>query len=146
MPTTAKLVAAAWFAAIGWLAANAHIPALGPEPQYGFFREITAFIGLLCGWLVMGRLTGGGMIEALGNGLRTSVTLAFLAVLLFSVWEMIGESMKMRYGGPMDAVLGAVKLMLANFRDMGTVGVLGVLILGGIIGGMLAEWAHRKWR
>lgn len=146
MPTTAKLVAAAWFAAIGWLAANAHVPALGPEAQVGLFREICAGIGFLCGWLVMGRLVGGGLIEALGNGLRTSVTLAFFALLLFAIIEMVGESMKMRYDGPMGAVLGVFQLMLEQAQLMLTVGVLGVLVLGGCLGGVITEGAHRKWR
>ena len=146
MPTAAKLVAAVCFAAVGWLAANAHIPALTPGAAVGAFREITALIGLLIGWALMGNLVGKGYGEAAGSGLRTSVTLVFFALLGFSTYHMILQSTKMVYDGPMDAVLGIFDFMMENGRAMLTVGVLGTLGIGGMLGGMAAEWASRRWR
>ncbi|MEZ5796482.1 MAG: TrgA family protein [Paracoccaceae bacterium] len=146
MPTAAKLVAAVVFAIIGWLAANAHIPALGESAAFGAFREITAGIGLLVGWMVMGNLVGHGYRDAIGAGLRSSVTLVFFALLGFSIYHMVMQSTKMVYDGPMDAVLGVFQYMMENGRAMLTAGVLGVLVIGGILGGVLAEWASRRWR
>ncbi|AWD23152.1 TrgA family protein [Fuscovulum blasticum] len=147
MPTAAKLVAALWFALVGWLAANAHVPTLGQGASVGLFRELTALLGLVIGWRVMGRLVGQGYAQAMGSGLRTSVTLAFFALLLFSIYLMIKSSFVVNgYDGPMDAVLGAFEIMLEQGRKMLTIGVLGVLILGGIIGGLVAEAAARRWR
>ncbi len=147
MPTAAKLVAALWFALVGWLAANAHVPTLGQGASVGLFRELTALLGLVIGWRVMGRLVGQGYAQAVGSGLRTSVTLAFFALLLFSIYLMIKSSFVVNgYDGPMDAVLGAFEIMLEQGRKMLTIGVLGVLILGGIIGGLVAEAAARRWR
>lgn len=148
MPTAAKLVAALCFAAVGWLAANAHVPALGPDASVGPFRELTALLGLIIGWRVMGNLVGQGYGEAMGSGLRTSVTLAFFALLLFCTYLMVMKSITTNaYGAsPMAAVLDIFKLMMEQARKMLTVGVLGVLILGGVIGGAAAEWARRRWR
>jgi len=146
MPTAAKLVAAVFFALVGWLAANAHVPSLGENPAVGYFREITALIGLVTGWRVMGNLAGQGYGEAMGAGLRTSVTLAFFALLVFATWLMVGESMKMRYDGPMAAILGVFTIMMEQARNMLTVGVMGVLILGGLLGGAASEWAKRRWK
>jgi hypothetical protein len=146
MPTTAKLVAAAFFAVIGWLAANAHIPALGENAAIGYFREISALIGLVVGWSVMGSLVGQGYADAVGSGLRTSVTLAFFALLIFSTVLMFRETTRMTYDGPMEAVLGVFELMLEHGRKMLTPGVLGVLVVGGALGGVLTEWAARRWR
>ena len=146
MPTAAKLVAALSFALVGWLAANAHIPALGAGAAYGAFREITAGIGLVVGWTVMGGVVGQGYAQAAGSGLRTSVTLVFFALLGFSTYHMILQSTKMVYDGPMDAVLGIFDYMMENGAEMATVGVLAVLGLGGMLGGMASEWACRRWR
>jgi hypothetical protein len=146
MPTAAKLVAAICFAAIGWLAANAHIPALGENAAYGLFREITAVIGALVGWLVMGGLVGQNYGEAAGSGLRTSVTLVFFALLVFSTYGMLQNASKMVYDGPMDAVLAIFQLMMENGREMLTVGVLTLLIGGGMLGGVVTEWSSRRWR
>lgn len=146
MPTAAKLVAAVWFALIGWLAANAHIPALGESAAYGAFREVTALIGFIVGWRVMGALVGQGYPDAIGTGLRTSVTLVFFALLGFSTYHMVQQSTKMVYDGPMEAVLGVFQFMVENGRDMLTVGVLGTLAIGGVLGGIVTEWASRRWR
>jgi hypothetical protein len=86
------------------------------------------------------------MSAAMGFGVRTSVTIAVWALLGFSIYEMILRSMKMRYDGPMDAVLGVFALMLERGQMMLTPEVLGVLFTGGVLGGMLAEWAGRQWR
>ena len=148
MPTAAKLVAALWFAALGWLAANAHVPALGENASVGWFRELTGLLGLLVGWRVMGNLAGGGYVDAIGSGLRSSVTLAVLALLLFSAYLMVMKSMGSNaYGAdPMVAVLDVFRILLDQARRMATVGVLGVLGLGGVAGGVVTEWAKRHWR
>lgn len=146
MPTSTRLVAALWFAAVGWLAANAHIPALGEGARIGTFREITAVIGLFCGWLVMGRLAGRGYVESVNGGVRSSATLAFFALLGFSTWLMLGEALRKRYEGPMEAVVGIFRLMGEHVRAMATVEEIGILLLGGVAGGILAEWVFRRWR
>ncbi|MDQ2065064.1 TrgA family protein [Xinfangfangia sp. CPCC 101601] len=146
MPTTAKLVAALFFAAIGWFAANAHIPALGEQAYFGRFREITALIGLLVGWYTMGSLVGQSYADAVGSGLRTSVTLVFFALLIFATYLMYGQTQKMIFDGPLEAALGVFENMLDQGRKMLTPGVLGVLIIGGAVGGMLTEWTARRWR
>lgn len=146
MPTTTRLVSALWFAAVGWLAANAHVPSLGENAQIGAFREITALIGLLSGWLVMGRLAGRGWVESVNGGVRCSVTLAFSALLGFSAWLMLGEALRKRYEGPMEAVVGIFGLMAEQIRAMVTVEEIGILLAGGVLGGILAEWVFRRWR
>jgi len=146
MPTAAKLFAAFAFAAVAFFAAELFKPAMPEGTQFGLFSVICAVIGLLNGWIVMGSLVGRGMWAAMGFGVRTSVTIAVWALLGFSIYEMILRSMKMRYDGPMDAVLAAFALMLERGQMMLTPEVLGVLFTGGVLGGMLAEWAGRQWR
>ncbi|MGA0540238.1 TrgA family protein [Neotabrizicola sp. VNH66] len=146
MPTSAKLAAALWFAAMGWLAANAHVPALGPDAQIGWFREITAAIGLVCGWTISGRLAGGTWTDAVNNGLRTTVSMAVLALLGFSIMFMVKESLRMRYDGPMDAVVGVFTLMIEHAQKMLSVGVIGVLLIAALGGGLLTEAVFRRWR
>ena len=147
MPTAAKLVAALCFAAVGWLAANAHVPALGENAAVGLFRELTALIGLIAGWRVLGNRVGRGTGEAVGAGLLTSVVLVFFALLLFAIYLMFQRALTAQpYDGPMDAVLGVFAIMMDQGRKMLTVGVLGVLVLGGVLGGAAAEWARNRWR
>jgi hypothetical protein len=145
MPTAAKLVAAVMFAAVGFLAAQAYVPSLPEGTQIGFLREICAGLGLVIGWFVMGRLVGKGYVEAVGFGIRTSVTLMFWAVLGFSIYEMILRSTKMMYDGPMEALLGVFDLVIYYGKMMGSPEFIGTLLIGGVLGGIAAEWAGRRW-
>jgi hypothetical protein len=145
MPTAAKLLAAVAFAIVAYLTAFALVPHFPEGTQIGLFREISAVIGFAVGWFVMGNLVGKGYGEAAGSGIRTSVTVVFWALLLFSIYLMVKKSMKMAYDGPMEAVLGIFELMLEYGQIMLVPDVLGVLVVGGILGGMLAEWAGRRW-
>lgn len=145
MPTAAKLVAAVMFAAVGFLAAQAYVPSLPEGTQIGFLREICAGLGLVIGWFVMGRLVCKGYVEAVGFGIRTSVTVLFWAVLGFSIYEMILRSTKMMYDGPMEALLGVFDLVIYYGKMMGSPEFIGTLLIGGVLGGIAAEWAGRRW-
>jgi hypothetical protein len=146
MPTAAKLVAAIVFAALGFMAAELFKPAMPEGTQFGLFSPICAGIGLLCGWIVMGPLAGFGTGAAMGSGVRTAATIAFWALLGFSIYEMVLRSMKLRYDGPMEAVLAVFDLMLERGRLMLMPELLGLLLVGGLLGGVVVEWAARRWR
>lgn len=145
MPTAAKLVAAVVFAIVGWIAANAHVPVLGEAVNVGAFRELVGLLGMLIGWRVMGPAVGQGYRAALGAGLRTVIVLAFFAVMIFSTREMVLTSMKMRYDGPVDAVLAVFELMFEHAQEMLTFNMIIVLLVGGLVGGVVSERASKLW-
>lgn len=144
MPTAAKLIAALFFAALGWVLADIYVPGLDRGPNVGRLREICALVGLICGWRVMGALVGLGMGLAAGSGLRTAATMAFFCFLGFSTYEMVLQSTKMVYEGPMEAVLGIFEIMVFYLAIALTPAFLGTLVVGGALGGWLAELTHRR--
>jgi hypothetical protein len=144
MPTAAKLVSAVVFAALAYLVADLYVPGMAGNPVVGFLREGCALIGLLCGWMVMGRLVGRGMQAAAGSGFRTSATILFWCLLSFSVLEMVKQSTKKIYDGPMEAVLAIFDIMVKYGKFALTPEVLGTLAVGGMLGGVLAEWVSRR--
>ena len=146
MPTAAKIVAAICFAIFGAVAAEMVKPALPEGTQFGLFVPICAFIGLLNGWLVMGVLAGRGYRDAMGSGVRTSITIVIWALLVFSIYEMILRSMHVnRYDGPMEALTAAFGLMLDYGRLLLTPAILGTFLVGGLISGAITEWANKRW-
>lgn len=145
MPTAAKLISAVAFAIVALIAATAFVTHMPEGSRIGLFPEITAGIGFAVGWLVMGGLVGQGYGEAAGSGLRTSVTLVFFTLLGFAIYLMVQKSYKMVYDGPMEAVLGVFEIMLEYGQMMLVPDVLGVLAVGGVLGGLAAEWAGRRW-
>ncbi|MDZ4095335.1 MAG: TrgA family protein [Paracoccaceae bacterium] len=145
MPTAAKLVAAVAFGLIAWFAAEMFKQSVTVQMRFGWFSELCAGIGVLCGWIVMGPLSGRGYQKSIGYGVRTAVTFAVWALLGFSIYQMVLKSTKMLYDGPMQALVDIFGLMLENGIAMMSPGVLGVLFVGGVFGGWLTEWAARRW-
>jgi hypothetical protein len=146
MPTAAKLVAALAFAVLGCLAAEVFKGTMPERTVWGYFTPVSAGIGLLCGWGIMGGLVGHGYQAATGFGLRTMAQAVGLVVIVFSIYEAVKRSTKLRYDGPMEAVLGMFQLALEYLGKMATPPMIGTLLLGGILGGVAAEWASRRWK
>jgi len=146
MPTAAKLVAALAFAALGFVAAEVFKGTMPDRTVWGVFAPVSAAIGLICGWTIMGDLVGKGYRAAIGHGLRTTVQAVMLVVIVFSINEAVKLSTKLRYDGPMEAVLGMVQLALDHLAQMATLPMLATLGLGGLAGGVAAEWASRRWK
>lgn len=154
MPTAAKLASAILFAGLGYLvsmliaqltAQGDFKPTIQPETVFGYFPYVNAGIGLLCGWLVMGPLTGRGFYAATGSGVRTAATLVFFSMLTFSGREMILRSMKMRYDGPFEAIQGMFGLIADYSPVLIAPAVLVLLIGGGALCGIMAEAIAKRW-
>lgn len=145
MPTAAKLVAAASFALLGAVAVGIYGPLLpGATPRGGLLPSVVV-IGLLCGWLLTGRAAGIGYGAAIGNGISTGVAIGFWMLVLWSGVEMIERSAKMRYDGPMEAVLGGLGLMVDHAALMLHPPFIAVVLIGSAAAGALTEAAARRW-
>ena len=146
MPTGAKLTGAIWFFGVGYLAAVFVLDTFPPETPARFFPLSIALIGLWQGWYVAGGNAGLGMGAAIGNGVRTSVQIAFFGLLIFALRTMFLRSANLRYDGPGEAAIAALDLFLEYALQSLTAPVWGTLILGGILGGIVVERAWRTWR
>jgi len=146
MPTAAKLVAAIAFALLGFLTAELVKPLMPEGTQFGFFSLACAAIGALSGWRVMGVLTGRTYRAAVESGLRTMLTMVFWCVLLLAIYDMVEQSMKLRYDGPVEAIQAIFSISLGYLRIMVNAGVIAALLVGGVLGGLVTEWASRRWR
>lgn len=146
MPTAAKLAGAVIFGLIGYVAVMLYLPHLPIDLPPGLLREYAAALGVVIGWRVTGQLAGRGYVEAIGTGVRASVSLAIVALLFFAIQLMIKRSYKMMYDGPMEAVIGVFALMLDYSRAFLAVDILAWLLIGGAIGGVMVEWVGKRWR
>ena len=145
MPTASKMVAAVMIALTMFLAAEAAKAGLTEGRPAGYLSPIVAVIGFLCGWTILGTLTRKGYKASMGNGLRTAVTAVFWSLLAFALWEMLQLSMKMRYDGPVDALLGVLAIMVEYLKLVILPDVLVTVGVGGTLSGLFAEWAGRRW-
>jgi hypothetical protein len=146
MPTGAKLMAAASFAVVGWILANYYAMNMPDAGASGPMREAAAIVGAIIGWKVMGPSVGNGYVEAAGSGIKTAIVLAVTALFLLALREMLVNSVKMRYDGALDAFVDVFQTMARRSEALLSAGVFGTILFGGILGGLLAENAGRRWK
>jgi hypothetical protein len=146
MPTGAKAMAAVCFAVVGFITAHTYVQNMEIPTDVGLLREMTAALGAIVGWRVMGNSVGKGYLRSIGSGWKTMLVLIFFALLSFGLYEMLQLSVKMRYDGPIEAILDVFQRMLDRSFPLASVPVLAVMLIGGGIAGLLAENANRRWR
>ncbi len=146
MPTAAKLFAAFAMTVVAFFTAQVFMPHMEEGTQFGAFVPVSALIGLVCGWRILGRETGGGMWQAANAGMKAAAITAALGLFIFSTEEMIVLAFRRSYDGPLEAVIGILSLGLDFVQKMLVPDVLIVLFGGGALAGCLSEWAARRWR
>ncbi|SIN97197.1 TrgA family protein [Vannielia litorea] len=160
MPTATKLMSALAFAVLAFFASEVFKPLLPEGTKSGMLSFVNAGIGLVCGWLIMGRLAGRGKFAAGGAGVRTALATTFWCLVFWSIWEMLRLSTRPgTYAGPVEAVNGSFGLMFDNLILILTDPRIGftlgegtyflpqvplVLIVGGMLCGWFAEWTEER--
>ena len=150
MPTGARLFSAIYVGILTYVVAHMVHAVFeleaGYDLDFGMFKEICAGIGILTGWTVMGSRAGEGNNYAIQGGILTSVMIVFWNLILWSLVEMVQESMKLKYKDPSQAVIDAFRIALEYGQTIGTVPIIGTLLIGGVVGGFVGEWAARRYR
>ena len=146
-PTAGKLVGALGLAITGFMASHQfQISPVRAESQYEImFGVINAGIGVLVGWIVIGRNLRGRLDKIIGLGLWAIFWFYFWSLLVFSMDEMLARSWRMAYEMPDEAFDDMIRIAWRFMRDVFQVAVMGVLILGGIATAALANLAQRLW-
>lgn len=146
MPTAAKTIAAIYFAGLAYFVSGLIYP-LYPEglvgPKFGLWN---AGLGVILGWVFMGRRVGQGWVTALGVGFTTSAAILLWGTFLHSFAQMIRRSLQKVYDGPVEALVDVFRFMIENAAVIGVPAVLAPLAIGGLIGGILVELVNRNFR
>ncbi|SDJ20524.1 TrgA family protein [Lutimaribacter saemankumensis] len=144
--TAARVVAALFLALTGWLASDVVMAQMEELQNFGNFPYVNTALGAAVGWVVIGSRTGRGMSNAIGIGITAGVTLAFWGLFLQSAREMFKMANRRIYDGPFEALVGMFNIGIDYITEVMTVEVMSVLLIGGIVTGILAESASRRWR
>lgn len=134
------------FAVLGFGAATVFEPYLPNNESMFWFVAGNVGIGIAMGWMVMGRLVGGDYRAAARAGVGTAFWMLLWAIVIFSLRLMLTRSLGLWYKAPMDALNGALEIGWEYATLAMHVEVLGVLLVGGMLGGVVTEFAKRRWR
>ncbi|RVT84142.1 tellurium resistance protein [Rhodobacteraceae bacterium CCMM004] len=143
-PTAAKLVAALAFAALAWWVTDLVKPNLPQGTPMDWLAPVSAAVGAVMGWRVMGRRAGRGYVAAAGFGLTTAVAIVFWVLLIWAGYEMLQRSMDLYYDGPVEALESALALYMDYALLLVPGPPLPSLAVGAVLCGALAEWVARR--
>lgn len=146
MPNAAKLVGALAMAVVALVASHIVMGLFSEETNFGWFREVNAGLGLLVGWHVIGARAGRGTVPAINVGLTAPVVLVFWALFVQSCNEMVGLAMKNRYGDPFEALVAIFEIGSEWALMLVGLPLWAVLLGGGVLAGLAAEYASKTWR
>jgi hypothetical protein len=145
MPTAAKLVSAILIAALGYFVADLIAQHLPQETDEGYFREVSALLGILVGWRFLGSRSGGGTSSGIGLGLTAALTLLVWGLVVFSGYEMLIRSLRKSYKGPIEGLQDMVAIAIDNLIYLQFIDVASALVVGGILAGIIADRTARRW-
>ncbi|MDC0656852.1 TrgA family protein [Leisingera sp. SS27] len=146
MPTGARLAAAISLATLAFIVSFLVMPLLPEGTNFGYFVHINVVLGLLCGWIFMGKRAGRGVVPAINNGLTGMAVLVLWALFVQGAWEMFRLAMRHRYGGPFEALSQIFVIGMEYFFLIAVPSVLIPLVVGGALAGLVTENASQRWR
>ena len=145
MPTGAKLAASFCLAGVGWYASQVFRPLMPPETDFGYFDIVNVVLGILAGWFVVGKRVGRSYLESFSAGLTGVVALVAWGLFLQSFNEMLKLALQRRYEGPVEGIIAIFEIGVDHGQVLFDTKLIIVLLIGGIITGVAAEWASRRW-
>lgn len=145
MPTAAKAIAALCLAALGYVSSE-FVKTLLPEIEnFGIFSEFNAALGLLVGWVVVGRRAGRGTKDAIANGLTGVAALIFWSLFINASNEMFQLSLKRRFSGPIEAFAAIFEIGIEYGQILVNPLMIATFLIGALVTGYLSEFAARRW-
>ncbi len=146
MPTAARLVAAASLALLAFIVSGQIMPLMPEGTDFGYFTYINIALGMLTGWILMGKRAGLGKTAAINNGITGVVAMLFWGLFVQGCYEMIQQAMRRHYDGPFEALLAIIKIGTEFGMTILVPQVIATLLIGGVLAGFATEFAARRWR
>ena len=146
MPDAAKLIAAIFIGSLAYVASLLIMPLLPESTDFGNFIYVNTIIGVVAGWMVMGKRAGRGLTAAINNGLGGALVLVIWGLFVHSCYQMFDRAMSNWYNGVFDAMAAIFQFMAEYALDLMDPTVMASLTIGGILAGLCTEYAWRTWR
>jgi len=144
-PNAAQLVSALCLAFLAFIVSGQVMPLMPKGTDFGYFTLVNMTIGVFCGWIVMGKRAGRGVTASINNGLTGMAAMMFWALFVQGAYEMFDKAMHNRYGGPFEALSAIFVIGMGYGRMILVPNILFTLLIGGILAGLAADYAKKKW-
>lgn len=146
MPTAAKLVASILLAIFGAIVIIVAVNVYPDIAKRGNSMMAAAVVlGLLNGWMGLGRAVEHENMSGLFAGLKSGVTFFLWVLFFFGLEAMIAGILQHAYYQPMTALLQIPAHMLHYGKMAMDIQILGTMLVLSMIAGVIAKGASNKW-
>jgi len=147
MLTMPRFLSALMLAILAWVVSGLVKQALPEDVNPGRVVMVAVVVGFLCGWYMLGRRADGtmGFGAAAGIGLTAALLLAGWTLLLVCLNEMLRLAINGRFDGPMEALMSIIPIGRDYGQHLMHQDIVLTLLIGGVVCGILAEIAGRRW-
>lgn len=146
MPDAARLIAAICIGVIAFAVSYLIMPLMPESTEFGSFVYINAILGIVTGWTIMGKRAGRGITAAINNGLGGALMLVLWGLFLHSCYQMFDRAMDNWYNDFFAAMAAIFQFMAEYALVLLDPMVLFTLAAGGVLSGLVTEYAWRTWR
>lgn len=149
MPDAARLVAAICLAIVAFFLSGLVMEVYRAEygeTNFGWFVQVNLVIGLLVGWISMGKRAGRGVSAAITNGVTGVFLLVLWGLFVQACNEMTRLAMKNRYDDAFEAIAAIFQIAAEWGLLLLTAPILGTMAVGAFVSGILTEYAWQRWR
>lgn len=148
MLTMPKLVSALMIGFLAWIISGLVKPVMPDYTNFGWFVELSVVMGLLCGWMILGRRATGymGFATAMGIGATAMIATVFWVLFLVSANEMLRLSMERRFDGGSEAILALFPIAAEYGQYLLYQNTILTILIGGMVAGVLADISARYWK
>ena len=147
MPDAARLAAAICLALIAFIVSGQVMPLMPEGTDFGWFTWVIVALGLICGWVIMGKRAGRGTTAAINNGLTGVAMMVFWALFVQGCYEMFDRAMRNRYDGPFEALAAIFEIAAMEYGVVLLVpNIIFTLLVGAILAGFATDYAKKRWR
>ncbi len=145
MPTGGKLIGALVFAALAYFLTDLIKPLLPEGTQVGWFSPINSAIGFLMGWTILGKGAGKTYRQAFGYGFTTLAATVFWSLIWWAGYNMIKQSMRLRYDGPVEALQEMAQQVVVYAKLAAVPEVIWPAVVGTAFVSWFTEFFARRW-
>lgn len=147
MPSVNNLFPAVFLALTAWIVSDIYFAYMPEGSAKGNFPVACAGLGLVIGWISVGKRVAEGYRTGIEAGLLGATLLVFWALFAFSFEEMISRSLDRRYTrGLGHAIADMFDIMAAYALRLLHVDIIMALVIGGAFSGLMGHWASRRWK
>ena len=146
MPDAAKLIAGIFIGVMAYIVSHQIMPLMPESTDFGNFVYINTILGILTGWMVMGKRAGRGVTAAINNGLGGALMLVLWGLFLYSCTMMFDRALDNWYNSFLAALAAVFQFMAENALLLLDPTVIFSLAFGGVLAGLATEYAWRTWR